>query len=105
MTTDPQTTNPNQNAHQLFSWLWRDYLRPHRRVLALAVVFMAIVLYGIVPELYLAWRDNYFVGEEGLFTVPEWPIKFILVLGCAVTMLQFLKFAIRHVVPVARGVR
>ena len=42
---------------------------------------------------------NYFVGEEGLFTVPEWPIKLILVLGCAVTMLQFLKFAIRHVVP------
>jgi len=71
----------------------------------LGVVFMAIVLYGIVPELYLAWRDNYFVGEEGLFTVPEWPIKFILVLGCAVTMLQFLKFAIRHVVPVVRGVR
>jgi len=27
------------------------------------------------------------------------------VLGCTVTMLQFLKFAIRHVVPLVRGSR
>ncbi len=69
----------------------------------LGVVFLLIVLCGVIPELYDAWRLNYFVGEEGLFTVPEWPIKAILVLGCIVTMLQFLKFAIRHVVPAWRG--
>jgi len=71
----------------------------------LGVVFLLIVLYGVVPELHDAWRFNYFVGEEGLFTVPEWPIKFILVLGCTVTMLQFVKFTIRHLVPAVRGVR
>jgi len=37
----------------------------------LGVVFLLIVLYGAVPELYDAWRLNYFVGEEGLFTVPD----------------------------------
>jgi TRAP-type mannitol/chloroaromatic compound transport system permease small subunit len=71
----------------------------------LGVLFLLIVLYGVVPELYDSWRFNYFVGEEGLFTVPEWPIKLILVLGCTVTMLQFLKFTIRHVLPAVRGVR
>ncbi|MEK9795731.1 MAG: hypothetical protein VW713_03155, partial [Alphaproteobacteria bacterium] len=71
----------------------------------LGVVFLLIVLYGAVPELYDAWRLNYFVGEEGLFTVPEWPIKSVIVLGCTVTMLQFLKFAVRHIVPLVRGSR
>lgn len=71
----------------------------------LGVTFLVIVLYGAVPELIDAWRLNYFVGEEGLFTVPEWPIKAVIVLGCTVTMLQFLKFAVRHIVPLVRGSR
>ena len=71
----------------------------------LSVIFFIIVLYGVIPELYDAWRFDYFVGEEGLFTVAEWPIKFILVLGCTVTMLQFLKMAVRHVMPLLRGAR
>jgi TRAP-type mannitol/chloroaromatic compound transport system permease small subunit len=71
----------------------------------LGVVFLVIVLYGAIPELYDSWRFNYFVGEEGLFTVAEWPIKLIIVLGCTVTMLQFVKFSIRHLIPVLRGVR
>lgn len=69
----------------------------------LGVVFLLLVLYGAVPELYDAWRFDYFVGEEGLFTAPEWPIKAIIVLGCTVTMLQFVKFTIRHVAPLVRG--
>lgn len=69
----------------------------------LAVLFFLIVLYGAVPELYDAWRFNYFVGEEGLFTVAEWPIKLIIVIGCTVTMLQFVKVAVRHLLPLIRG--
>ena len=66
MTTDPQTTNPNQNAHQLFSWLWRDYLRPHRRVLALAVVFMAIEgsMLGFLSWIIQPMFDNVFVQGQ-----------------------------------------
>lgn len=71
----------------------------------LGVLFLAIVLWGAVPELILAYERNYFVGEEGLFTVVEWPIKAVIVLGCTVTMLQFLKFAVRHIVPLVRGAR
>ena len=68
-------------------------------------LFFVIVLYGAIPDLYDAWRFNYFVGEEGLFTVVEWPIKFIIVLGCTVTMLQFVKLTVRHLLPLIRGVR
>ena len=71
----------------------------------LAVLFFIIVLYGAVPELRDAWKFDYFVGEEGLFTVAEWPIKSIIVLGCTVTMLQFLKTAVRHLLPLWRRVR
>ena len=72
---------------------------------ALAIVFFLIVLYGAIPELYDSWRFDYFVGEEGLFTVAEWPIKLILVIGCTVTMLQFVKFTARHIAPLLRGER
>lgn len=68
-------------------------------------LFLVIVLYGAVPEMIDAYERNYFVGEEGLFTVVEWPIKAVIVLGCTVTMLQFLKFAVRHIVPLVRGAR
>ncbi len=71
----------------------------------LAALFFVIVLYGAIPDLYDAWRFNFFVGEEGLFTVAEWPIKFIIVLGCTVTMLHFIKLTVRHLLPLIRGVR
>lgn len=71
----------------------------------LSVLFFVLVLFGAIPELYDSWRFDYFVGEEGLFTVAEWPIKTIIVLGCTVTMLQFLKMAVRHLLPLLRGRR
>ncbi|NQV56123.1 MAG: TRAP transporter small permease [Rhodospirillales bacterium] len=57
----------------------------------LGVVFFAIVLAGAIPEMLDAYRLDYFVGEEGLFTFPEWPIKLVIVLGCLVTLMQFLR--------------
>ena len=39
------------------------------------------------------------VGDEGVFTAPEWPIKVIIVLGCFVTLLQFLAFGYRYLRP------
>ena len=36
----------------------------------LGVVFLAIVLTGVIPEMIDAYQLDYFVGEEGLFTFP-----------------------------------
>jgi hypothetical protein len=44
-----------------------------------------------------AYQLDYFVGEEGLFTFPEWPIKLVIVLGCLVTLLQFVRILWRIV--------
>jgi len=68
----------------------------------LGVLFMAIVLVGAVPDLIEAWQKNFFVGDEGLFTAPEWPIKAVIVLGCSIALLQFLTFGWRYLRPGAR---
>ena len=60
------------------------------------VIFFAIVLFGAVPDLIDAWVNNYFVGEEGLFTAPEWPIKLVIVLGCVVALLHLARTGYRY---------
>lgn len=62
-----------------------------------SAIFFCIVLWGAVPDLYDAWVNDYFVGEEGLFTAPKWPIKVVIVLGCAVTLLHFLRMSIYYI--------
>lgn len=55
-----------QNAYQLFSWLWRDYLRPHRGILAAALVLMAIEgsMLGFLSWMIQPMFDNVFVQGE-----------------------------------------
>jgi TRAP-type mannitol/chloroaromatic compound transport system permease small subunit len=62
----------------------------------LGAVFFIILLIGSVPRLIEAWERGYFLGNEGLFTVPIWPIRLILVIGCTVVSIQFLILAARH---------
>ena len=57
----------------------------------LGAVFFIIVLTWAIPEMIDAYNLDYFVGEEGLFTFPEWPIELVIVLGCLVTLLQFIR--------------
>ena len=63
----------------------------------LGITFFVIVLTGAIPEMIDAYKLDYFVGEEGLFTFPEWPIKLVIVLGCLVTLLQFVRILWRIV--------
>ena len=65
----------------------------------LGAIFFAIVLWGAVPDLYDAWVNDYFVGEQGLFTFPEWPIKIIIMVGCTVTFLHFIRMGVRYLFP------
>ena len=65
----------------------------------LGALFMAIILFGAAPDLIEAWEKDFFVGEIGLFTAPEWPIKAVIVVGCLMTLLQFLVFGWRYLSP------
>ena len=61
--------------------------------LLLGAAYMAIGLWGSVPLLREALQRNSWIGNEGVFTAPVWPVKTIIVIGLAVCMLQFLRMA------------
>lgn len=62
----------------------------------LGATFFIVLLLGSTPRMIEAYREDYFSGNEGLFTVPVWPIRLIVVIGCTVVSLQFLVLAVRH---------
>jgi TRAP-type mannitol/chloroaromatic compound transport system permease small subunit len=59
----------------------------------LGAVFFFILLLGSTPRMIEAYQQGYFVGNEGLFVVPVWPIRLIVVTGCSVVTVQFLILA------------
>lgn len=63
----------------------------------LGMIFMAIVIYGTVPEMIEVVEENLYYGSEGVFTAPKWPVYLIILIGATVTLLQFLRFAYCHV--------
>ena len=42
-----------------------------------------------------AFSRGLFAGTSGIFTFPMWPVYALLTFGCAVTSLQFARFALR----------
>jgi len=58
--------------------------------------FFFVVLYGSWPLLVQSWQENLYLGDEGRFTAPTWPIKLIVIVGCIITMLHFIRMAIHH---------
>ncbi len=60
-------------------------------------MFFIFILFGAIPRLIEAYERGYFAGNEGLFVVPVWPIRLILVIGCIVVAIQFALLAWRNV--------
>jgi TRAP-type mannitol/chloroaromatic compound transport system permease small subunit len=56
-------------------------------------VLFAIILYASTPYFVTAWEIDEYVGAAGDFTAPVWPIKLIILIGCAATAIQFLLLA------------
>lgn len=64
---------------------------------SLAGVFVCgVIFYATYPTFIKAWVENDFYGVQGVFTMPTWPVKFIVLLGCGVTALQYLLHAFWH---------
>lgn len=55
--------------------------------------FFFCILLGAIPRLVEAYERGYFAGNEGLFVMPVWPIRLILVIGCIAVSIQFLVLA------------
>ena len=59
-------------------------------------LFFGVILYGSWPILVQSWVENFYKGDEGRFTAPTWPIKLIIIIGCVITMLHFIRMALHH---------
>ena len=58
---------------------------------AMALIWQLIT--ASVPLLEKAWVRNTFTGTVGDFTAPVWPVKAIIVIGCAALLVQLAMFA------------
>lgn len=75
-----------------------DKIRGGRGVLAffdlLGALVMAMIVYGTFPLVIEAYERGYYLGNRGLFTFPEWPLKAVIVLGAVMSFLCFLVRAV-----------
>jgi len=60
----------------------------------LGAIFMGIGLWGSIPLLKEAIDRGSYLGNEGVFTAPVWPVKTIIVLGLGVCLLEFSRLAL-----------
>jgi TRAP-type C4-dicarboxylate transport system permease small subunit len=63
--------------------------------LAGALFFVTIIAGGI-PRFIDAWERDYFSGIRGIFIVPVWPVRLILVIGALTVVFVFLGLARKH---------
>ena len=55
---------------------------------------MAILLHSSIPLFTKAWRIDEYVGAQGDFMAPVWPVKLIILIGCTAGAIQFLIMAV-----------
>jgi len=61
-----------------------------RRIInAISAIFMGLIAYIMFPEFLKMWGTQDYFGVPGLFTVPWWPIKFVIASGCALACVIF----------------
>ncbi len=64
---------------------------------AAGVGLMIAIIKGGWPKWIQAYEGNFFVGNTGVFTFPEWPQRFILVIGYAMLAIQFALLALDNI--------
>ena len=48
-----------------------------------------LIVYGSVPRFVQAWSENHYIGNQGIFVAPVWPVRLIIVVGCVCLAIQF----------------
>jgi TRAP-type mannitol/chloroaromatic compound transport system permease small subunit len=84
-------------SETLFNWLKSRYpgfahLLDGIFHLVGAVLF-GVLFWGSLPAFTKAWKIGEYVGAEGDFMAPVWPIKLIILVGSVAALIQFLKLA------------
>jgi TRAP-type C4-dicarboxylate transport system permease small subunit len=60
-------------------------------------VFFVTIIAGSFPRFVEAWERDYFAGNKGIFTVPVWPVRLIIVIGATTVVFVFLGLVMQHV--------
>lgn len=60
-----------------------------RSINALSAIFMGLIAYITFPEFLHMWDTQDYFGVPGLFTLPWWPVKLVISVGCALSCLIF----------------
>lgn len=55
-----------------------------------------VILYATVPFLLRALASGDAYGNPAVFSLPKWPIRAIMIVGCVAMLLQFLLMACKH---------
>lgn len=63
----------------------------------------AVLVYASWPKLVDAWVTDEFMGVEGIFTAPMWPMRLCVVIGAGLTLAQYLVLVIGDLRAAARG--
>jgi TRAP-type mannitol/chloroaromatic compound transport system permease small subunit len=63
--------------------------------LAGAVFFITIIA-GSIPRFFEAWERDYFSGNKGIFVVPIWPVRLVIVIGATTVVIVFLGLFWKH---------
>ena len=81
----------------LSDWLERRWPRAGfvlQGVFSLLGATLFLVLFIACRPLFVnAWVNNEYAGVEGYVSYPFWPIRLVMLIGCACSMLQYLMFA------------
>jgi TRAP-type mannitol/chloroaromatic compound transport system permease small subunit len=59
------------------------------------VATCVIIAWASWPVFVRAWTDSEFIGVQGVFTAPTWPVKALVVAGSAIAAIQYLLLALR----------
>ena len=60
-------------------------------------VLFAVIFTTTLPLLTAAYQNSEFYGSTGVVQIPTWPLKALIVLGCATMTVQFLLHAWRDI--------
>jgi TRAP-type C4-dicarboxylate transport system permease small subunit len=59
-------------------------------------VLMGLLFHASLPLFIEAWQIDEYVGAQGDFTAPTWPVKLVILVGCVAAGIQFLAAAVEN---------
>lgn len=70
---------------------------------AFGIFACGLIAYASWPPLLRSWNNNEFLGIEGVFTFPTWPMRGVVVLGATLAAVQYLLLVWHDLREAGRG--